>query len=79
MRLVTLTALGLFFASSLLAAAPASAMGHHGDRTQVTALRDAAPQSAPAAPVSAPEIGAGMVAGAVALVTGGMLLIRRRR
>ena len=78
MCVVRLIGLGLFLVSSLLTAAPAFAMGHRGDATQVSALRDAVPQSAPAAPVSAPEIGAGMVAGAVALVTGGLLLIRRR-
>jgi hypothetical protein len=80
MHLVRLVTRTLVLATAILvAAAPARAMGHRGDSNQISALRDSGLSAPPNGPAAAPEIDAGVLAGAIALVTGGMLLIRRRR
>jgi hypothetical protein len=83
MHLDRIRMMGLLLAGSLvLAASPASALGHKGDSRQITTLRDAHKDSKTAVVPSsdaAPEIDAGVAVSAIALVAGGILILRARR
>lgn len=82
MRLGRMSLIALSAAGALVvASSPASALGHKGDSRQITALRDGKTGStASIGPHSeaVPEIEAGALLGAVALVAGGFVMLHRR-
>jgi hypothetical protein len=69
----------------LVTGAPAFALGHRGDAREIAALRGAGSDqdrsggAPPASSGAVPEIDASAAASAIALVTGGLLVILARR